>query len=234
MVYVIPYVKRSDIIKNKHLTPSDRAEIEIGLKLKKSLTEIGRNIGKSSNTIKHEIKTHREIRYPSTFNGKRNLCKHFKDNSCEITNLCHIDGCTELCKNCKRHYCNELCKNYDEYLCDSLINKPYCCNGCDFIKKCHEIKMYYYAKNAEIEYRDKLSSSRKGCNITKEEIDYINENVKPRILNGQSFTNILISDKNINKSVSSLYNYTEAGIFEFKNIDLPKKSSVQAAKKRKE
>lgn len=214
------------------MTTEERAEIEIGLKLGKSLTEIGNEIGKSSNTVKYEIINHRDKNYPSSFNGKRNLCTYYINGSCSIKNLCNIDECNELCKKCRRHHCNEICYEYTEYLCTHLTGKPYCCNGCESVKQCHNIKMFYYARCADTEYHDKLINSRKGYNITKEEIEYINKNVQPRIKNGQSFYNILASDKNIKKSISSLYNYTEGGVFEFKNIDLPKK--VQYKKRHKE
>ena len=61
-------------MKNKHLTYSERIEIESGLKQNKSLTEIANVIDKSVGTVRYEIKKHREKKIPSSFNGYRNTC----------------------------------------------------------------------------------------------------------------------------------------------------------------
>ena len=77
-------------MKNKHLSATDRKDIEAGLNKNKTLTEIANSIDKSYNTVKYEIINHREKKYPSNFNGNRNLCMYFKDRSCEIKGLCNI------------------------------------------------------------------------------------------------------------------------------------------------
>lgn len=94
--------------------------------------------------------------------------------------------------------------------------------------------MLYYASIADSNYHEKLSNSRKGEHITIDEIDYINENITPRIKNGQSLQNIKMTDNNIKVSVSSLYNYTNSGLFNFKNIDLPKKVKYKKRKSKEE
>ena len=71
-------------MKNKHLSATDRKDIEAGLNKNKTLTEIANSIDKSYNTVKYEIINHREKKYPSNFNGNRNLCMYFKDRSCKI------------------------------------------------------------------------------------------------------------------------------------------------------
>ncbi len=219
-------------MKSKHLTISDRIEIESGLKQDKTLTQIATALDKSVSAIRQEIKIHRTKKYPSTFNGKRNLCKYYKDESCTINGLCNIDSCSSLCKKCKRHFCNDICHNYEEYQCDRISKKPYCCNGCSN-KNCFNVKAVYYASIAEKEYQDSLKNSRSGPRITSEEINYINTNVKPRIENGQSFSNIKMSDNNIDMSIASLYNYTNQCLFDFRNIDLPKKVQYRSRKKNK-
>ena len=65
-------------MKNKHLTSSDRIEIELGLKQNKSLTDIANVVDKSVGAIRNEIKNHREKKYPSSFNGAVNICSYFK------------------------------------------------------------------------------------------------------------------------------------------------------------
>lgn len=218
---------------NKHLTSIDRSDIEAGLNKGKSITEISKSIHRPYNTVKKEIIVHREKRYPSDFNGKRNLCLYFINKTCSQAGLCSIDTCHNRCMSCKRHFCNELCPNYTEYLCDRIVNKPYCCNGCIKYKICRNIKMLYTAKSANSQYHDLLSKSRSGHRLTKEEIDYANNEVYKRIKNGQSLDSIIKTDNNIKGCTSSYYNYTNAGIFKFRNIDLRKKVSYKHRKNKK-
>ena len=69
--------------------------------------------------------------------------------------------------------------------------------------------------------------------LTEEEIDYANTEIKRRIKNGQSLDAIVKTDDNIKKCTSSYYNYTNDGIFEFRNIDLVKKVSYKKRDKDK-
>ena len=156
-----------------------------------------------------------------------------KIESCKIKGLCNIEPCDNLCRSCKRHFCNNICLNYKEYLCERLTKKPYVCNGCKLAKECFNVKMVYLAKRANIEYHESLVNSRKGHRLTEEEIDYANTEIKRRIKNGQSLDAIVKTDDNIKKCTSSYYNYTNDGIFEFRNIDLVKKVSYKKRDKDK-
>lgn len=210
-------------MRNEHLTIIDRNDIQAGVNKNKSLTEIANSIGKPYNTIKKEIIVHRKKIYPTNFNGYNNLCLYYKTKSCNITGLCNVENCTQLCCNCKRHFCHKICTNYTEYLCEKIIKKPFCCNGCEKRKGCRNIKMIYDAKTADIEYHNTLTSSRSGHRLSQEEIDYANTEIKRRIKNGQSLDAIIKTDDNIKGCTSSYYNYTNDGIFEFTNLDLRKK-----------
>lgn len=145
--------------------------------------------------------------------------------------LCKNTNCTKSCKSCRIYFCNNICPKFEEYICEHLAKKPYCCNGCINAKSCHNIKMVYSARCADLEYHNELSNSRKGVHISLDEIEYINENVTPRIANGQSLENIKMTDPNITVSVPTLYNYTNNGLFEFENIDLVKKVKYKITKK---
>ena len=133
---------------NKHLSSIDRSDIEAVLNKGKNITEISKSIHRPYNTVKNKILTHREKRFPSTFNVKRNLCLYFINKTCSQTVLYSVENCHNHCMSCKHHFCNELCPNYTEYLCSRIVNKPYCCNGCVEHKKCRNIKMLYTAKIA--------------------------------------------------------------------------------------
>lgn len=221
-------------MKNKHLTYSERIEIESGLKQNKSLTEIANVIDKSVGTVRYEIKKHREKKIPSSFNGYRNTCFFHVTKTCNVTNICKNSICNKPCEKCNIYFCNSKCSQYQEYLCEKLVKKPYCCNGCDKAKNCHNIKMVYSASIADKEYNNDLSVSRTGEHITLDQIDYINENATERIKNGQSLQNIKMTDSNIKVSVSSLYNYTNKGLFDFKDFDLPKKVTYKKKKESKD
>ena len=78
-----------------------------------------------------------------------------------------------------------------------------------------------------------LLIQEKGHRLTEEEIDYANTEIKRRIKNGQSLDAIVKTDDNIKKCTSSYYNYTNDGIFEFRNIDLVKKVSYKKRDKDK-
>ncbi len=211
-------------MKNSHMTYDDRLEIEKGLKINATLTSIARVIDKDVGTVRKEIIKHRQAKYPSTFNGQRNICMHYVNKTCE--------------KQFNYHYfngkCNSHCPEYEEYVCEKLQKKPYCCNGCEQKGSCHQVKQYYFAKIAEQEYRDELSSARKGPNVSGDELEYINKNVVPLVIKGQSFENIIHADNNIDVPVckQTLYNYTEKQYIKLKNIDLPKKVTYKQRTKK--
>ena len=84
--------------------------------------------------------------------------------------------------------------------------------------------MIYIAKDADSEYHNTLKNSRSGPRISEDGLNYIKNNVVPRVKKGQSFENIVFSDKNIEVSVSTLYEYTNKDYIEnLTNLDLPKK-----------
>ena len=216
-----------------HLNYDDRLEIEKGLKLKYSITYIANKLGKTYNAIKSEILTNSIKSYPSDFNSKRNQCLHFHNKDCKIHNICNDNCIDKHCYQCRKgKSCNDICKYYEEYTCPTILKKPFCCNSCDNYKACRKIRVVYDAKKANQKYEERLSKSRTGPRATKEEIDYINNVVAPRIKNGQSFGNIKLYDKNITKSTSTLYNYTQKGYFDnLNNLDLPKKVKYKIRKK---
>lgn len=219
-------------LRNCHMTLEDRIEIESGLRNKESLSNIARVIDKDVGTVRKEIKKHRTKKMPSSFNGKRNMCALYMTDRCRIHNLCSVEDCNKFCKNCFRIFCNDICEQFEEYFCENLLHKPYVCNGCDKKNNCHYIKMYYYAKDADLQYHNVLKNSRNGPRLTDEERNYLNNNVVPLVKNGQSFDHILMSDNNINKCKQTLYNYTEKGYLNLKNSDLPKKVTYKGRRKK--
>jgi len=200
-------------ISNKHLTYEEREYIEIGLNQGRNFTKIGKDINKDRRTISREIQKHRFRKTPGGFNNSKNLCINRHE--------------------CKRFDCTKKEKCYEEEICTKLTGAPYVCNGCEKKNVCRRIKYYYYAKFANDEYEEKLSQSRTGINLSKEEAYDIDKLIAPLIKEKkQSISHIYANHPDeIWFSRTTMYKYVDLGVFSFRNIDLPRKVKY---KKRKE
>ena len=69
-------------------------------------------------------------------------------------------------------------------------------------------------------YRETLSSSRAGINLTKKELHQKDMIISPLILNGQSPYHILANHPELDMSVRTMYSYLDMGLFSARNIDL--------------
>ncbi|MCK3858382.1 helix-turn-helix domain-containing protein, partial [Streptococcus suis] len=113
-------------MKNKHLTLSDRNDIQIGIEQLKPFSAIAAKLGKDPSTISKEVRRNRVI----------------KENSST--------------SNCEA--------------CPLLKKTPYVCNACPKKRSnCGYQKQFYYAKRAQLDYEVKLSDSRTGVALNKEE-----------------------------------------------------------------
>lgn len=200
-------------IPNKHLTYEERNFIEIGLNEGRNFTQIAKDLNKNRTTIMREVQNHKFRKSPSGFNNSKNLCKNRYE--------------------CKRFDCTKKEKCYEEEICLKLTGAPYVCNGCEQKNKCRKIKYYYYAKFANDEYSEKLSSSRIGIDLSKEEAYELDKLITPLMKEkGQSIGHIYANHPDeINFSRATMYNYVDLGVFSVRNIDLPRKVKY---KKRKE
>lgn len=198
---------------NKHLTYEERQFIEIGLNNGRTFTEIAEDINKSRTTISREVLKHRFKKIPSRFNNSKNLCKNRVK--------------------CKKFDCTKKMECYEEETCKMLVGAPYVCNGCENKVKCRKIKYYYYPKFANDEYKEALTESREGINLTKDEVYDLDKLLTPLLKDKkQNIAHVYANHPDeLFFSRVSLYNYINLGIFSFKNIDLPRKVKY---KKRKE
>ena len=115
-------------------------------------------------------------------------------------------------------------------LCKSQVRFPYVCNNCVTRTRCKKLKHYYRAQDAHIKYRYDLSDSRKGYDISIEELNTLDILLKPLINKGQSLYHICKTNQ-LGKSINTIYNYTDDGLFSFSNIDLPRKVRYKPRKK---
>ena len=123
-------------------------------------------------------------------------------------------------------------KNLYKYQpCERLQKTPYVCNGCKSRSGCRRERYTYYARKADDTYHEVKSESRKGINLTEEDIYNINITLTPLIKKGQTINHLYINHPDIlDFSKASFYNYVNKGVFEFKTIDFPR---IVKYKKRK-
>lgn len=115
--------------------------------------------------------------------------------------------------------------------CDKLDKTPYVCNGCKSRSGCRKNRLTYYARRADDSYRELKSDSRKGINLTPEEVYNINQIITPLIKKGQTINHLYINHPELlDFSKPSFYNYVNNGVFEFRAIDFPR---IVKYKKRK-
>ena len=125
-----------------------------------------------------------------------------------------------------------LCEYSRLYKCDRPKKPPSVCNSCKKIKHCYISHTAYSASFAQKQYEKTLVESRKGINLTPEELKEINDLVSPLILKGQPLSHIFaVHADEIPVCRRTLYNYLDQRIFQARNIDLPRR--VRYKKRRK-
>ncbi|HEM5094550.1 TPA: helix-turn-helix domain-containing protein, partial [Streptococcus suis] len=106
--------------------------------------------------------------------------------------------------------------------CPLLKKAPYVCNACPKKRgNCGYQKQFYYAKRAQLDYEAKLSDSRTGVALNKEEFYRMDEIVSSAIQKGQHLNHIIASNE-LSASRASIYRYLEKGYLSTKPIDFPR------------
>ena len=208
----------------KHLTLEDRKYIEHSLNEGLTFKDIAKYLCKDPTTISKEIKLHRldDWFHRGPFYNKKNFCE--KRYHCKKTNACgKIILCGVKCASCPT--CNRTCPDFVREHCNRLDKAPYVCNGCpkEINRGTIAHKYHYDAIFADRKYREKLSSSRTGINMTKHELREKDAIITPLVFQGQSPYQILTNHPELDMSVRTLYGYLNDGIFTARNIDLKRK-----------
>ena len=189
-------IMSKQIHNNKHLTLDERKIIQTGIENRSNKAGIARTIGKDPTTIAKEIRKHRIFKprnqfiYPS-------VCIH-----------------RQACGGCKKR-----CSKYEEIKCNKRDKSPGACNKCPNIAKCHLDKYFYYATQADKEYKKDLVDFREGINLTTLEAKELAHILKPLLDQGQSLYQIKSSHNEIKQCIKTLYNYIEMGVFKEYGID---------------
>lgn len=213
----------------RHLCISDRVYIEQSLYQGKTFKEIASFLDKDVTTISKEIK--RFIKWNNGVGARKpgSDCKN--RDTCEQEDLCFIQ-CGRYCKDCESAYCSAYCPYFEPTECPHLKKAPYVCNGCLGETTCGYTKYFYTASTAEERYQEMLRTSRTGINITPEKLRELDELISPLIKNGQSLGHIFAAHGDeIPCSRSTIYNYLDQGLFDVKNIDLPRRVRYKLRKK---
>ena len=190
----------------KHLSLEDRKYIEHSLNRGSSFKDIARFLCKDPTTISKEVKLHRvsDWYHKGTFFNAHNFCVHRYQ--CRKTNVCRkIILCSIKCTSCPT--CNQTCPDFVKEQCNRLDKAPYVCNGCPkAINHCSIAHKYRYdAVFADRKYKECLSSSRAGINMTKHELHQKDMVITPLIYQGQSPYQIITNHPELDMSVRTLY-----------------------------
>lgn len=210
---------------NMHLTLDEREYIEHELMNNTSFTEIAKYLGKDKTTISKEVKKHRISKEGQSIHIGFNKCA--RRYNCHRKNICST-RCKKECKQCKD--CNSVCPDFEDGICFRLKHAPYVCNGCSNRFNCRSTKYYYRALPSFNKYKNVLSESRQGINMTELELSNLDKLISPLIKKGQSLSHIY-QTHDIPCSRSTLYRYLSKNCFSVGPIDLPRKVRM---KKRKE
>lgn len=196
----------------KHLTLSDRKSIEKCLSQGVSFAEIGRRLEVASCSISREVRRHLVQWEKGGWGRCMNDCVHRK--SCFQYDLCGASpACSKKCSTCPR--CNSVCPEFEAEECSRL------CNGCRERRGCTLKKRLYQARNAEDEYTGVLHEARRGFNLCSEELKAIDEFFSKGILQGQSVSHIIASQRNRAPcSESTARRLIHAGAIAVRDLDM--------------
>jgi IS30 family transposase len=211
--------------KFKHLTNSDRMEIEHGLRHRKSFKKIADGIGKHHSSVAREVLGRRVASDKGAAMRITNRC--VARTSCDRIQLCmDKPDCVRRCSTCRM--CNSVCPDFVEDVCAKLSRPPYVCNGCPDEPRCVLRKQYYHHNPAHAVYRSLLSESRSGANITEGELLDVDALVTPLVRKGQSLHHIMVNNPDMfSMNEKTLYRYVAAGMLGAKNGDLPRKCMIK-------
>lgn len=218
----------------KHLTLEDRIYIENELNKGTSFKDIARFLCKNPTAIPKEVKAHRmsDWYHKGTFYNAKSFCIHRYH--CKKTNACgKIVLCSVKCASCPT--CNLACKGFEKERCSRLGKAPYVCNGCpEKINRCTIAHKYTYnARFSERKYRETLSDSRAGTNLTKHGLRKKDRVISPLIGQGQSPYQVVTNHPGLGLSVRTVYSYLSQGLFTERNVDLKRKVESKSRKRHK-
>lgn len=213
-------------LKRPRLTAIDRLNIESGLNDGMTLYAIAKRIGRDLRTVIREIQARAKVTTAGVPCRLPNKCARRKD--CEKRNVCK--ACARrrvrLCRFCS--LCNSHCGDYVEDVCGKLAKPPFVCNACPERKKCVLTRRFYRADDAQKDYERLLHESRKGVNLTEDEVARFDKLLFDLVQKGQSVHAVMANNaKLFTFCEKSAYRYINGGLLMTKRHHLPRACSVK-------
>lgn len=169
----------------RHLSLTDRIEIERMLSVCVTITAIAESTGFARQSIVREIVRGRSAEGRAKVYGRHwNGCVHQR--SCRIRHACDWQECNRRCASCRNVNCVASCAYFSADSCPTLQRTPYCCNGCARYKMCAHQRLYYHANVADARAKELLVVSRRGIDLTEDECALVIRTALPLLRQGQS------------------------------------------------
>lgn len=137
---------------------------------------------------------------------------------------------------CKLKICKHKYNKYEMIACKRRDYSPGVCNGCTNYKTCNLTHYFYDPYAAQKDYRETLTDSREGVNLTSQQAKELGDIIKDGLDKGHSIYAIKINHPDITVCDKTIYSYIEDGMFSqslLTNLDLPLKVRRKVFKKRK-
>ena len=115
--------------------------------------------------------------------------------------------------------------------CEKTEKAPFVCNGCPNKNKCRKNKFFYFAEDANNDYKKILIESREGIDFENADFRKMDKIIKEEIDKGHSFYMIVQDHPEFDITERALYYYQEKGYLSTKNIDLPRKVRYKKRKR---
>ena len=101
----------------KHLTLSDRINIEKGLNNSDSFAAIAKVVNKDPTTISKEVRKHSQVKEFKGFGQTPCEANKDKHSHCNLKHVCGDENCDNICRNCPKFSCKDVCKAYKPQQC---------------------------------------------------------------------------------------------------------------------
>ena len=224
--------------KRKHMDKDSRVIIEEGIGRGDSAWKIAREAGTSPSTVTREVKANGTLKEKKWTPGA-NLsvrCAHRKECT-RVGSACA--GCgsrTVRCRDCRARSCIDACPDFELLMCLVTERWPYVCpEGCRERQTCSYPKSRYRAEEARAAHDARLVSSRKGIDLTADELERLNAKVAPLVRQGWSFEAICTElGDGLGVYLRLLYNYQADGILDISSVELPRKARLRPRKRERD
>ena len=185
----------------EQLNGIQRTQLQALLKVKKSLSNIAKEMKVSRQTLYRELLRNS---YPVSKDkiGLRYSCIHYFE--CKINRKSY------------RLECPHDCMKYQSGRPLCLKKYPFVCNYCSKRKFCNLLHYYYDSEDASLTYHKRISDDKKIPKTKESIIKVTNKIVSPLVKKGQSIEAILMNHKEIQVSSLTIRNWIKEGLLDCK------------------